>query len=181
MYREMIAEVSAEMKQLVGQEKALKSTTERLSSIHGIGWITALTIIAELDGFRLFTSRSQVVCYAGYDVVQKQSGSSLNGQGSISKRGNAHVRRALYMPSLTAISKPGIFKDVYDRIVDRTGKKQMALVAVQRKLLTTMYALQKNGTSYQENYSRTPKRRVGKHKGLPTVTTLQERVFGSQS
>lgn len=64
--------------------------------------------------------------------------------------------------------------------MERTGKKKMGLVAVQRKLLTTMYALPKNGTSYQADYNReTPKNEVGKPNDLPTVTTLQESVLVS--
>ena len=179
LYEEMSEQIEREMEQLMKQETTLQNSVEHLTSLHGIGLVTALTIIAEMDGFRLFTSRSQVVSYAGYDIERKQSGSSLNSQGRISKRGNAHIRRALYMPSISAVSKPGIFKDIYDRIVERTGKKKMGLVAVQRKLLTTMYALQKNGTNYQADYREIPKNEVGKPNDLPTVTTLLESVFVS--
>jgi transposase len=171
-YDDMIAQTEREMKQLAKANTSLSAAVAHLSSIHGIGLVTALTVLAETDGFRLFTSRSQVVRYAGYDVEQRQSGSSLQGRGRISKRGNSHIRRALYMPSLSAVSKPGIFKDLYERVVERTGRKQMALVAVQRKLLTTMYALQKNGTYYEVEYHKThPKNGVGKPDDLPTVTT----------
>lgn len=55
----------------------------------------------------------------------------------------------------------------------------MGLVAVQRKLLTTMYALQKNGTNYQADYREIPKNEVGKPNDLPTVTTLLESVLVS--
>lgn len=174
-YAQMDEQIKQEMKQLSIQEAGLKQSIDYLTSIHGVGLITALTVIAEMDGFRLFTSRSQVVSYAGYDIEQKQSGSSINGKGRISKRGNAHVRRALYMPSISAISKPGIFKDIYDRIVERTGKAQMGLVAVQRKLLTTMYALQKNETYYEADYHKnTPLNEVDEPKDSPTVATLLE-------
>ena len=171
-YQDLEKQIEREMKQLVEAEQAIEESVERLTSIHGIGLITALTVLAEMDGFALFTSRSQVVRYAGYDVEVKQSGSSLHGQGRISKRGNAHIRRALYMPSITAISQPGIFKDTYDRIVERTGKAKMGLVAVQRKLLTTMFALHKNGTSYDvDHYKTSSQKGVGKPDDLPTVAT----------
>jgi transposase len=171
-YDDMIAQTEREMKQLAKANTSLSAAVDHLSSIHGIGLVTALTVLAETDGFRLFTSRSQVVRYAGYDVEQRQSGSSLQGRGRISKRGNSHIRRALYMPSLSAVSNPGIFKDLYDRVFERTGRKKMALVAVQRKLLTTMYALQKNGTFYEADYHKVlPENGVGKPIDLPTVTT----------
>ena len=82
------------------------------------------------------------------------------------------------MSSISAVSRPGIFRDLYDRIVKRTGRKKMALVAVQRKLLTTMYALEKNGTYYEQDYHKThPTNGVGKPNDLPTVTMLHEHVL----
>lgn len=178
MYDEMVTQIEREMKELVKGDATLSAALKRSTSILGIGLITALTIIAETDGFRLFTSRSQLVRYAGYDVEQRQSGSSLQGRGRISKRGNSHIRGILYMSSISAVSRPGIFRDLYDRIVKRTGRKKMALVAVQRKLLTTMYALEKNGTYYEQDYHKThPTNGVGKPNDLPTVTMLHEHVL----
>jgi transposase len=148
----LVEDVDKELKQISSEDASCKVELERLCTIVGIGWITAVIILAETDGFKLFTRRSQLVKYAGLDVVYKQSGSSINGKTRISKQGNSHIRAALYMPAMSAVQYPGIFQDIYQRIKERTGNGKMALVAVERKLLTTMLALYRNKTDYQTDY-----------------------------
>ena len=53
---------------------------------------------------------------------------------------------------MSAIRQEGVFLDVYKRVFDRTKCKMQALVAVQRKLLVTMYAMTKNETGYEIDY-----------------------------
>ena len=93
------------------------------------------TILAETNGFKLFTSRAQVVSYAGYDVVERQSGSSIKGKTRISKKGNSHIRRALHFPAITIVKHEPQFKQLYDRILERSHIKMKSYTAVQRKIL----------------------------------------------
>ena len=70
--------------------------------------MTALALVAETNGFALFTNKAQLVCYAGYDgaaprVVKNESGTSVKSPTWISKRGNNLVRKTLHFPALTAI------------------------------------------------------------------------------
>ena len=82
---------------------------ERSCKIKGIGITTAATIIAETDGFILIKNRSQLISYAGYDVIENQSGSSINGKTKISKKGNKYIRRALHFPALSAVKREPMF------------------------------------------------------------------------
>lgn len=145
-------EINAEIDRLCQQDEKLAKMVLQLNSIYGVDTVTSVSILAETDGFRLFTKRSQLVKYAGYDVVEKESGTSVRGKTKISKRGNSHIRNALHFPAMTATRQEGIFLEVYNRVYESTKCKMKALVAVQRKLLTTMYALIKNGTMYQIDY-----------------------------
>ncbi|MFT7121706.1 MAG: transposase [Neolewinella sp.] len=147
-----LKEVDEEINELCAQDEELGKMVVRLNTIFGINTISSITILAETDGFRLFTKRSQLIKYAGYDVVEKQSGTSVNGKTRISKKGNSRIRKALHFPAMTAIRQEGIFLDVYNRVFERTKCKMQALVAVQRKLLITMYAMTKNEMDYQINY-----------------------------
>lgn len=149
---EQLKEVEREIAKLCQEDEQLNEMVIRLNTLYGVDTITSVTILAETDGFRLFTKRTQLVKYAGYDVVQKESGTSVRGKTRISKKGNSRIRKALHFPAMTAIRQEGIFKDAYDRVFDRTKCKMQALVAVQRKLLVTMYAMTKNETDYQVNY-----------------------------
>ena len=56
-----------------------------ITELKGLGYMTVATILAETNGFVLFKSNSQLVSYAGYDIVENQSGSH-SGKTKISKK-----------------------------------------------------------------------------------------------
>ena len=89
-----------------------------------------------------------MVSYTGYDVVEKQSGSSVNGKTKISKKGNKFIRRALHFPALTVVKYYPEFTNLHSRIYDRTKIKMKGYTAVQRKLLVLIYTLFKNNEAY---------------------------------
>jgi len=75
------------------------------------------------------------------------------GKTRISKKGNAHIRRILQMASLNMVRyEISVFKDLYERVDQRTKIKMKGYVAVQRKLLSLIYALWKKDQAFDANY-----------------------------
>ena len=146
-----IEEIEQEMHQIVNKSEELKEKISRLESIPGVSFITSIIVVAETFGFAQFNSSKQLVSFCGYDIVLKESG-TYRGQARISKKGNKHIRAALYMPSLTAIRVNPTLKPFYDRLKPKKVKPIIAVVAVQRKLLVLMYTLWKNNADYDANY-----------------------------
>lgn len=155
LIKKQIKQVEKQIELTVKADKFIKHKIDEICKVKGLGLITVATIIAETNGFVLFTSRGQLVCYAGYDVVERESGSSLKGKTRISKKGNRHIRRALHFPAISAVKHETQFKQLFDRILDRTSIKMKAYTAVQRKLLLLIYTLFKNDTVYDPNYLNT--------------------------
>lgn len=145
--------IEQEIQQLVKTSPELEEKVKKVTTIPGVGLLTALIIIAETNGFALFENRRQLVRYAGYDVVENQSGSSLKGKAKISKKGNRHIRKALHMPSLNAKKYNPPLAKFYDRLLERKSQKMVGVVAVQRKLLLLIYAIWKNDGVYDPNYN----------------------------
>ena len=137
---------------MVKQDECLQGDVKLISSISGLGPLTVATILAETNGFNLIRNKAQLTSYAGFDVKEKQSGTSVNAKARISKRGNKYLRKALYMPSLSAIRHEGRFKNLFIRLVSKHGIKMKALVAVQRKLLELTYIIYKTRTPYDSNH-----------------------------
>jgi len=131
------------------EEVSIKASN--ICKIKGISTLTFAIIIAETNGFELFTKSSQLVSFAGYDVVENQSGMH-RGRTKISKKGNSRIRRALHLPSFTAVKYDNRFKDFYQRVVESSHVKMKGYVAVQKKLLVIIYSLWKNNQPYIENY-----------------------------
>lgn len=146
-------EIQAEITMLVKQDPEIKKVLVILCSIPGIGVLTAATVLAETNGFSLIRNKRQLTSYAGLDVREKQSGISVKGKPSISKKGNKCLRRAMHLPALAAIRHDERFKGIFVRLVSKHGIKMKAAVAVQRKLLELMYTLFKNQTTYEKDYS----------------------------
>lgn len=135
------------------EDSELNERLQNVCSIPGIGFISAITTIVETNGFDLIENKAQLVSYAGYDVVENSSGTSVWRKTRISKRGNAHIRRALYFPALSAAAHDPNLKQFYQRICERNPKiKMIGAVAVQRKLLVLIYTIFKKNEPYNPQY-----------------------------
>jgi transposase len=149
---EKIIETEKLISNLMKRDPELAQKTKQITKVKGIGILTLATIIAETNAFNLFKNQRQLVSYAGYDIVENQSGKHV-GKTKISKKGNSHIRRILYMPALTAVScNEPMFKNLYERVYGRTKIKMKGYVAVQRKLLVLIYTLWKNNTEFERDY-----------------------------
>jgi len=137
---------------LVNNDTELSEKVQKITKISGVGILTVATVIAETNAFNLIKNQRQLVSYAGYDVIENQSGKHV-GKTKISKKGNSHIRRILYMPALSVVSNnEPIFRNLYERVYERTKIKMKGYVAVQRKLLVLIYILWKNNEEYKREY-----------------------------
>jgi len=152
LLKKQIAQAEKNILQTVDADEELRQKIALICEVKGLGLITVATIVAETNGFVLFTSRGQLVSYAGYDIIERQSGTSIKGKTRISKKGNRFIRRALHFPALSLVKNEPKFKQLFDRVLERTGIKMKAYVAVQRKALILIYTLFKKGIAYDPNF-----------------------------
>lgn len=145
-------QIKTEIAQLISQDEQLQKTIIIVCSLTGVAELTAAIVLAETNGFELIRNKRQLASYAGFDVKEKQSGTSVKGKRTISKKGNKYLRKAMYMPALCAIRYDDRFKAIFGRLVSKHGIKMKAAVAVQRKLLEMIYTLYKTGNKYDRNY-----------------------------
>lgn len=162
MHKKSVARLTKELNKLeILMEEILRSDTEiwkkveHLLSIKGIGIKTIAIVLGETQGFELIKNQRQLVSYCGYDVVKRESGTSINGKTKISKKGNSNIRAALYFPAMVATRFNPKMKEIYERIVKSKKIKKIGLVSIQRRLLVLMYSLWKNNTPYIEQYQKT--------------------------
>jgi transposase len=145
-------EIQAELRELINMDPEVQQVVVLLCSITGVGLLTAATVLGETNGFDLIRNKRQLTSYAGLDVKEKQSGTSIKGKPKISKKGNKQLRKAMYLPALTAIRVDEHYKAVFTRLVAKDGIKMKAAVAVQRKLLEMMFTVFKKREKYDSNY-----------------------------
>lgn len=148
---ELIDELEGLLLDRVKEDEKLYERLKRVSTIKGLGILSAIKIVAETNGFLLFDNIRQVVSYAGLDIIEKQSG-KYNGRSKLSKKGNSYLRQVLYMPAVSAATHNEKLKKVYDRLNEKFVHKKQSLAAVMRKLLVLTYTLWKNGEEYDPDH-----------------------------
>ena len=148
-----LIDIEQEMKIIIAADKDLKERFDNVCTIKGVGFITAVTVVAETNGFNLIRNQRQLVSYAGLDVISKESGTSIKTPGRISHKGNTHLRKALHFPALAAVRFDNKMKDRYMSLFAKHNIKMKAAVAIQRKLLVLIYTLWKNNEPYDTERS----------------------------
>jgi transposase len=122
----------------VATGKAFKAKVEILVQIPGVGYITALTVLAYAPELGLI-NRARIAALAGLAPYNHDSG-LLKGKRSISG-GRQHLRNCLFLPAMTACVHHPKLKAQYEKMVTAGKPKRVAQTAIMRKLLTIMNAV----------------------------------------
>lgn len=130
--------------EFVLSDPALARRFELLLSIPGIATTSALHVLAERALLPEDLDVRPWVAYAGLDPREYTSGTSVHKKVRISKAGNRHLRRALYMPALVAIVHQPHLRAFYEHLLGRGKTKLQALVATMRKLLHAIFGMFKH-------------------------------------
>jgi transposase len=113
-----------------------------LKSIDGIGDITALAFLSEIDDASRFSSSRDVAAYLGLTPKQYSSGETQK-QGRISKQGSAYARFLLIEAATVMLTRSRHWSPIKAwglKLMKKIGKKK-AIVAVARKLAVTMHSM----------------------------------------
>ena len=126
---------------------------EIISSMPGIGKMTAAQLIGEVGDFTRFDNANQLNAYFGIDLIRYQSGNYIRGD-HINKRGNPIARGILFLAVRNMLkqqaSAPNHIVDYYYRLKKQPVPKRdkVAVVACMNKTLKCLYSLIKNKHNY---------------------------------
>ncbi len=133
------------------EDTDINDDIEILQSIPGIGTVTSKNFIVEVPSIKKFKSVKQLCAFIGIDPSVRQSGTSVNYRGKISKRGNANLRRTIWQMAIGAIRSCEKFNAYFIKKREEGKKFKQAVIAVANKLLKTIFILLKNKTKFDEN------------------------------
>ena len=152
--RNQIAELERRMRQIVRDHERLETAFACATSIVGIGEVAAFCFLGEIGYGDQFQSGRQVEAFCGVNPQQRTSGDSINGKARLSKMGNSRMRKALYMPAMSAIQHNPAIRDFANRLA-KAGKSPKTIIgAVMRKLLRLMFAVVTSKRPYDAEYMR---------------------------
>lgn len=99
-YRQSLEEIEQRITRLereiatAAQTSAHRTTIAALQAMRGIKLVTAATVVSESGDINRFQSPRQLMAYAGMVPGERSSGGGVR-RGSITKTGNAHLRRVI--------------------------------------------------------------------------------------
>ncbi len=130
----------------------LKQRQDLITSIPGIGELTAAKVLGEVRDVCEFESARQLAAYAGVTPRNFVSGTSVHKKSRLSKMGNAQLRKALYMPAIVAQAHNPIIKIFSQRLL-KSGLCPMEVIgAVMHKLLHLIYGILKSGKPFDPDF-----------------------------
>ena len=144
--QERLAEVSKLLTELCQRTKL--EDFEILRSIKGVGPNTAAPFLAEMGGVENYSSHKKIIAYAGMDPSVHESGKYV-GMSKLSKRGNRHLRRAIYLMTASVVSQNAFFKAYFLKRKREGLAPQKALFATAHKLIRVIFAMLSQRTHFK--------------------------------
>ncbi len=143
-----LAAVERAIKEHLAAHSELRENLELLTSIVGIGVITAAKLLAEFGDIEQYASAKAAAADAGLTPSHFESGTSVRRRPRLSKLGKAGIRSALYWPAITAMRRCPGCKAYAERLAARGKPKKVIIGAVMRKLVHIIYGVLKHRTPY---------------------------------
>jgi transposase len=137
---------------LIAGDAELSRLFSLVTSVTGIGKVTATQILITTNEFKDISNPKQYACYAGVVPFVQESG-IFKGKGRVSHMANKKVKTLLHMSAIVAIQHNGDLKSYYVRKVNEQKKNKMSVInAVRNKLILRIFACVNHNSLYQNNY-----------------------------
>jgi transposase len=143
-----IKEIERQIRTLIDDDPELRAKRDLLTSIDGIGEVTAQAFLAEIPNLEQFRSIKAVGAYLGLSPREHQSGLSA-GRSRLSKLGNARLRHALYWPAIVAMTHNAIIRRFSQRLLTAGKPRMVVIAAAMRKLACLAYAVVRSGRPFE--------------------------------
>ena len=140
--------VERAIKEHLAAHSELRTNLQLLTSIVGIGMITAAKLLAEFGDIESYESAKAAAADAGLTPSTFESGTSVRRRPRLSKLGKVGIRAALSWPAITAMRRCPGCKAYAERLAARGKAKKVVIGAVMRKLVHIIYGVLKHRTPY---------------------------------
>lgn len=143
-----INKLEQELMQLVENNPGLQKQYDLITSIKGVGMVTALTMIAFTHAFNKFSTWRKFACYSGIAPFPYRSGTSIKGKTKVSHLANKRMKALLGNITCSAIQHNTEMKLYYQRRRKEGKHKMSTQNAIRNKLLSRIFAVVRRGTPY---------------------------------
>jgi len=146
-----IEALEKEIEKLIESDAEVGRQVKRITSIPGVGRMTAATVLGELGDLRDYESARQLTAHAGLNPRISKSGTKEK-KARISKQGPPQVRRGLYLSAMACLRHNDRLKERKAHLVAQGKTSMTAHVANMRTLLVIMHALVTKDEDYDPTH-----------------------------
>lgn len=152
--REDLKRVEKEISKVISSDEELKRLFGLITSVNGIGVVTATQIIITTNEFKDIKTPKQFACYSGVAPFTRESG-MFKGKAKVSHMANKKMKTLLHMSALVAMVYNEDLKTYYSRKVNEEKKNKMSTInAIRNKLIQRIFACVNQNRKYEKNYVR---------------------------
>jgi transposase len=138
---------------LIKEDDKLNRMYQIITSINGIGFVTASYILVTTNEFININDPKKYACYSGVVPFEHTSGTSVRGRNRVSHVANKSIKTLLHLAALSTVKVPGEIQDYYNRKVAEGKNKMSVLNAIRNKLILRVFACINQNREYEKNYS----------------------------
>jgi transposase len=142
--------VNKQIHEIIMQDPELNRLFSIITSIDGVGAVTAAEIIITTNEFKNINEAKKYACYSGVAPFDHTSGSSIRGKSRVSHMANKTIKQLLHLCAMTVIQKPGELQEYYLRKVKEGKNKMLILNAVRNKLILRIFSCIRDNRTYQK-------------------------------
>lgn len=143
-----IDRLEMEIKKLILSDDKLNKTVGLVTSVTGIGKITALHLTVFTNFFTRYDNPKQLACYCGVVPFEYTSGDSISRKSRIHPMANRTLKKHLHMSALAAINHDPDIREYFQRKVAEGKNKMLVVNNVRNKLVHRVCAVIKRQEPY---------------------------------
>jgi len=137
---------------IIASDQELKRLFSLVTSVTGIGTVTATQILITTNEFKDISDPKQFACHSGVAPFPDESG-KIKKKAKVSHMANKKVKTLLHLAAIIAIQYDSDLKLYYERMVKQEKKNKMSVInAVRNKLILRIFACVKQNRFYENNY-----------------------------
>jgi transposase len=143
-----IKEAKRAIEKLIVDDNELQSNYELVTSVQGIGFVTAIHLLIATENFTRFNNPRKFACYSGVAPFEHTSGSSIKGRTKVSQLANKKIKSLLTLAAICAVKHDPQLKAKYEQKIKEGKAKMSALNMIRFKLIERVFAVIKRQTAY---------------------------------
>lgn len=146
-----LLKVEKQIEELIKTDEKLKELNEYITSVDGVGQITAANVLVTTNEFLNIKEAKQYACYAGVAPFKDESGKKKKPQ-KVSHKANKKMKKLFHLLAMSAIRMKGEMKMYYERKLAEGKNKMSVLNAIRNKIILRIFSCVKNKKMYEKDY-----------------------------